>query len=317
MKDPFSKKGYEHFYDAASGSGYLAWRLKTVQRNHSRHTERKNKSSSEQGGPNIRRDISLEHQLEGDALVEAISLLAHTGVEETIFEKMRQTFRYRQGLVHDADTATNILKTFPRFLDTKGLVNQDFVLLFDLNTSSKLLERWNGTFKPKIIQEARNLTKTSPVQRLLMSAEKAPENATDSNWDSDLSTLLLLVHLLPPSAGQKIAAKISASDAFEKLVVFHKSCCSIDEHLRKSQSHQPYLLAVGRSRDVIDSYYYIALDNKLIPCQTAGSLGALDELFKVHYIFNISYDNALINFYTFLQTTVYNRCWIKQKRHQE
>ncbi len=62
---------------------------------------------------------------------------------------------------------------------------------------------------------------------------------------------------------------------------------------------------MGRSRDKIDSYY-IALDNKLIPCQTAGSLGALDELFKVHYIFYISYDNALINFYTFLQTTVYN-----------
>ncbi|KAL1276661.1 hypothetical protein QQF64_036284 [Cirrhinus molitorella] len=60
---------------------------------------------------------------------------------------------------------------------------------------------------------------------------------------------------------------------------------------------------MGRSQDRIDSYYF-ALDNKLIPCQTAGSLGGLDELFKVHYIFNMSYDNALINFYTFLQTTV-------------
>ncbi len=55
--------------------------------------------------------------------MEAISLLAHTGVEETIFEKMRQTFRYRQELVHNTDMATNILKTFPRFLDTKGLVS--------------------------------------------------------------------------------------------------------------------------------------------------------------------------------------------------
>ncbi len=32
-------------------------------------------------------DSSLEHQLEGDALVEAISLLAHTGVEENHFWK--------------------------------------------------------------------------------------------------------------------------------------------------------------------------------------------------------------------------------------
>jgi len=34
-----------------------------------------------------------------------------------------------------------------------------------------------------------------------------------TDWDSDLSTPLLLVHLLPPSAGRKMAAKISASGA--------------------------------------------------------------------------------------------------------
>ncbi|XP_072562826.1 uncharacterized protein [Paramormyrops kingsleyae] len=33
LKDPFSRKGYEHFYDAEGNSGYIAWRLKTVQRN--------------------------------------------------------------------------------------------------------------------------------------------------------------------------------------------------------------------------------------------------------------------------------------------
>ncbi|XP_029587231.1 uncharacterized protein LOC115173364 isoform X3 [Salmo trutta] len=32
LKDPYSKKGYEHFYDAASSTGYISWRLKTVQR---------------------------------------------------------------------------------------------------------------------------------------------------------------------------------------------------------------------------------------------------------------------------------------------
>ncbi len=72
-------------------------------------------------------------------------------------------------------------------------VNQDFVLLFDLNTSSKLLERWDGTFKPKIIQEARNLTKTSPVQRLLISAEKPPENATDSSRQKSSINLIVVM----------------------------------------------------------------------------------------------------------------------------
>ncbi|XP_056321184.1 uncharacterized protein LOC130234882 [Danio aesculapii] len=31
LKDPYSKRGYEHFYDPEGNSGYIAWRLKTVQ----------------------------------------------------------------------------------------------------------------------------------------------------------------------------------------------------------------------------------------------------------------------------------------------
>nr|XP_061786645.1 uncharacterized protein LOC133577098 [Nerophis lumbriciformis] len=32
LKDPFFKNGYEHFYDSNSGTGYLSWRIKTIQR---------------------------------------------------------------------------------------------------------------------------------------------------------------------------------------------------------------------------------------------------------------------------------------------
>ncbi|CAL8406480.1 unnamed protein product [Arctogadus glacialis] len=39
LQDPMSKKGYEHFYDAQSGSGFLAWRLKTIQRKTKFHPE--------------------------------------------------------------------------------------------------------------------------------------------------------------------------------------------------------------------------------------------------------------------------------------
>lgn len=48
------------------------------------------------------------------------------------------------------------------------------------------------------------------------------------------------------------------------------------------------------------------MDKHLIPCQANRALGAFDELFKAHFVFNLSYDAALVNFYTFLQTTVYN-----------
>lgn len=83
---------------------------------------------------------------------------------------------------------------------------------------------------------------------------------------------------------------------------FFQSCCSFEETIKDKQDRLPYLLATGRSQNRIERFY-IALDKKLVPCEAVRSVGAFDELF--HFVFNLAYDCALVNFYTFLQTTVY------------
>ncbi|MED6253446.1 hypothetical protein ATANTOWER_029747 [Ataeniobius toweri] len=109
---------------------------------------------------------------------------------------------------------------------------------------------------------------------------------------------------IPPQPTKKKTQKISAAQAMDHLVVFHKSCRSLDEHIDNQEGHhQPYLLASGTCKQAI-STYYIVIDKNLIPCQGTTSLAAVDELFKVHFVFSVSYDAAL-NMYTFLQTTVY------------
>ncbi|XP_045082971.1 uncharacterized protein LOC121532948 [Coregonus clupeaformis] len=181
------------------------------------------------------------------------------------------------------DYARGIVMLFPSLKDPyskKGYVDQDFTLLFDDDTSSRLLQKWDLFFKPNVIKEAKRLTSTPELRRLVQSAES------------------------PPGRGLK-SPTISACDAVERLFVFHKSCCSLEEHLRNQQGRQPYLLAVGRLKSKIESFY-ITMDKRLIPCKANRSLGACDELFKAHFVFNLSYDVALVNFYTFLQTTVYN-----------
>ncbi|KAE8289460.1 hypothetical protein D5F01_LYC11161 [Larimichthys crocea] len=203
-------------------------------------------------------------------------------------------------------------------------LNQDFLLLFGAETASKMLEKWDTTFRPKVINEARHLTQSVEVCRLLKAAEKLTEN-DDTTWDSDMASLLLLLHLLPPTAGRK-RTKISPSDAVDKMFALSQdpseqlktlqckvlmlsfcfqSCCSLDEHLRGRDGRQPYILAVGRTRNRIDTFY-IVVDKQLIPCQATSSLGAFDELFKSHYVFNLSYDECLGQLFTFVQTTVYN-----------
>ncbi|KAL4007964.1 hypothetical protein ACER0C_001816 [Sarotherodon galilaeus] len=300
LKDPYSKKGYEHFYDAASSTGYISWRLKMIQR-------KTRRGSAPPRGPNSQRPINVDMQLDGDACQEAISLLNRTSDTSLIFQKMRETFQHRQKLINDPDKSLDILSIFPRFLDTKGLVNQDFTLLFDDEISTRLLQKWDPIFRYQIIKEAKQLTSTVELRQLVQSAESPPGSDLDeaATFDQDMASLLLLLHLLPPPPGGPKYQKISASDAVERLVVFHKSCCSLEEHLQNQQSQQPYLLAVGRQKRKVDSFY-VAIDKRLIPCQASSSLGAFDELFKAHFVFNVSYDAALVNFYTFLQTTVYN-----------
>lgn len=76
------------------------------------------------------------------------------------------------------------------------------------------------------------------------------------------------------------------------------------ETFLKAGPTQPFLLCVGERKNIIQTFY-IVLDQKVIPCVTQTGVAAFDELFKAHFVFAVSYDEALHNFYTFIQTTVY------------
>ncbi|XP_039618203.1 uncharacterized protein LOC120534678 [Polypterus senegalus] len=117
--------------------------------------------------------------------------------------------------------ALGIVSLFPALRDpysSKGYLNQDFILLFNAETSAKLLEQWEMAFKPKVIEEAKSLTLTAELQSHISAAEK---QQSEHEWDSDISSFLLLLHLLPPSAGRK-KVKISPTDAVDRLVHFQK-----------------------------------------------------------------------------------------------
>ncbi|MEQ2245538.1 hypothetical protein ILYODFUR_028963 [Ilyodon furcidens] len=79
LKDPFSPKGYEHFYDAEKGTGYLSWCLKTMSRNAVKKPAKMPTVAQAQGLKRRRLGATLPEQLDGDACREAISFLIHSG----------------------------------------------------------------------------------------------------------------------------------------------------------------------------------------------------------------------------------------------
>ncbi|XP_028456286.1 uncharacterized protein LOC114570240 [Perca flavescens] len=205
LKDTASPTGYEHYYDPHSGQGYLAYRLKTVQRNTTSDFKRTSKSAKQHG---------------------------------------------------------------PKTL------------------------AW-------IITVCKGLRPGTHVDDLL----SAQEESNDYGWDSDLAAILLLVHLLPPTAKGQRHGKISATEATDHVVKFMKVGTSMVTFLERVGSAQPFLLCVGQKKSSIQKFYII-LDQKAIPCVAQTAVAALTNCLRPT-VFAVSYDEALCNFYTFIQTTVY------------
>ncbi|XP_060780397.1 uncharacterized protein LOC132888357 [Neoarius graeffei] len=237
----------------------------------------KNALLGKSGGEDILEEYRSENSLKHHTRRQLVNILAsHMTERHGHIPTRQQREKYALGIV----------TLFPALKDpfsSKGYVNLDFTLLFGIETSSKLLNKWDTTFKLKIIKEATQLTQSTDLCRLLKAAERHPEN----------------------DSGLKKRTKISPSDAADKMVLFHKSCSSIDEHLQEKEGKQPVILAVGCARNKIDTYY-IAVDKQLIPCHASSSLSAFHELFKCHYVFNLLYAESLVHLYTFVQTAVFN-----------
>lgn len=306
LADPKGKNGYEHFYNAEDGSGFLAWRIKTVQKEVS-EGRMKSLRESQTGGPTSERDPFkiLDWLSEEGLCSEAIALMKHTPDTSVVKAKMTLTFAYRQQMLHDPQRSSQILTMFPRFLDIPGMIEQDFTLIFGDATSAKFLEKWPTVYKQKVIAQSSGLTQTCDLQDLVQNATSNAE--VEEGWDSDMSSILILAHLLPPSSkGRKRPGKISVRQACDCLVKFMKTGTSIQAYLDGiTESVQPYHLAVGANKSRINAYF-IVIDKHVVPCSSSGALACFDELFKAHFVFGTAYNKDLANMYIFLQTTVYD-----------
>ncbi|XP_030279373.1 uncharacterized protein LOC115585259 isoform X2 [Sparus aurata] len=200
LEDPYSQHGYEHYYDPESGSGYLAWRLKTIQRKTAEERSVSVSKSRKIGGPGHQQStpFTADTVLSDEDVEAAIAVLRHSADEDTIREKLKTTFIYCRSMVNDEKKAADVFLVFPRFLDTPGLIEQDFRLQFGEVTANKFLERWPTNFKAKVVKESHGLVPTTELLELMCNAESAAE--VENGWDSDMSAILLLLHLLPPSA---------------------------------------------------------------------------------------------------------------------
>lgn len=118
----------EIFYDDAkrTPSGYLAWRLRTVVRNHlSPKADKGLKKRSESNNNTEEEPAPKRNYLTEDekAAIEILKYACPTTQKDEIFAKMKNTFEARKNGIFS-------FNEYPRFLDTPGLVIKLY-LVFD------------------------------------------------------------------------------------------------------------------------------------------------------------------------------------------
>lgn len=117
-------------------------------------------------------------------------------------------------------------------------------MMFGEQVSSRFVSKWPTFFKPRILEEHKDWCGSDRMDAIL--SEDGRFNCfffffvifVNLNiyilisilmfflgWDSDLSSVLLLLHMLPPTPkGTKKSAKISTSQAINKLVKYLQVC---------------------------------------------------------------------------------------------
>lgn len=75
-------------------------------------------------------------------------------------------------------------------------LNQDFLLLFGAEKASRMLEKWDTVFKPKVIKEAKHVTQTPELCRLFKAAEKLTEDDDNGKYMTCLLSTSVTFFLL-------------------------------------------------------------------------------------------------------------------------
>lgn len=70
------------------------------------------------------------------------------------------------------------------------------LLTFGAETSSKMLENWDTSFKPQVIEETKHLTSSAEVCSLVEAAEKLPDNDSETSEVTRVTLKFMGAHVL-------------------------------------------------------------------------------------------------------------------------
>ncbi|KAG4068859.1 hypothetical protein HA402_005007 [Bradysia odoriphaga] len=279
-------------------TGYLNSRLKNLQ----------NKRRSEEGTSDVsngkRSKVSMtfedhpdDNEMENDANVEENLQFLRNAVpsyqNDEIEFKLRSTLRRRIELTSNKPSV-HLRSSFPFFFSDPSLISFDYKLRYP---------QFEENLQPIVAA-----IETNAFQ--ILKSLKIDDNAyDDSDWPHIIQCFLCLLKLLPPTAtGRYSKSRQSSDQRVSSFILFtrdHISDRSIFENI------DPFIVACGPNRSSIQKYF-VVVDGCVIDVPAEWNfIDVFDLFFKVHFVFNVDYNNNLRTFLRFFEKFAYNHIGAK------
>ncbi|PIK33319.1 hypothetical protein BSL78_29864, partial [Apostichopus japonicus] len=283
LLDNEDKDGHEVWFCAGIGrheaTGYLENRLRNVRR----RDQSKTKSVPDPSKPSKLVDTTVLELTSDDAEDCDISSMVtwlkyHNAPKERVKEMMERTCKHRTSYIRDNKESSvgDILSEYPRLIDTDGMIDQDFIILFG-QVSDSLYMKWTRYF-PKV----------------LVYVEKQVDWKQVLKFSGEVQTGIKKIG--------KRKQHATVDQACRCFIQVEKIGTNIPSFLEKVDQPQPFVLALGR-REQPEQVFCI-VERRALPCQ--GLLQGVDLCFKLFYILDINYPWECQNTWDFLQKAIYN-----------
>ncbi|XP_029927440.1 uncharacterized protein LOC115373278 [Myripristis murdjan] len=242
------------------------------------------------------RPESEQEQDESSVTSEWITLmkrLRHSSENiSSIKSAMEKTYtRRRSWISKETPTMAEIFSEYPRFLDMPSLLDIEFGKMMDGKTDL-FIRRWEASIIPK-------LKAVAAIERSdVASLTERMEDQTDD--EKCYTMLVVLTHLLPPLPGSRCSVKSAISFLLD-FVPPGTSIASLCSEPKMASRTQPQLICIGNLKSTTRQYIIVARNDGVTIPVDGGLTCAVDKLFKLYWVCNLSYPPQLSSVFTFLE----------------
>ncbi|MEQ2305903.1 hypothetical protein AMECASPLE_002732 [Ameca splendens] len=152
------------------------------------------------------------------------------------------------------------------------------------------LRKWEANIIPK-------LKAVAAMEPRLCTLLKGIEDMTED--EACYTTLVLLTHLLPP-VGVSRSAKKTITNLLDFVPPGTRIASLCSDSSASSTTHQPQLICIGDLRS-LKQYVIVAKNDKVTIPLDDGLTCAVDKLFKLYWVCNLSYPPQLCPVFTFFE----------------